>query len=289
MFGFLNVNKPAGPTSHDIVDQVRRLVGRGIKIGHAGTLDPFADGVLVLCVGPATRLARYAQARPKRYVARITLGATSTTDDSQGRIVPVPHDKPAPSLADIQAVLSKFVGAISQVPPAHSAVHVSGRRAYELARAGAQVELPPRQVAVHSIDLMRYLHPLLEIDVRCGGGTYIRALARDIGTALGVGGYCSKLARTEIGPFKLGSAVRPEDIDPGRDLLDPLVALDDMPRVTADCDMALRLAGGNSIELAEKLTPGEAAALDRAGRLLAVGDVQDDGKTFRPHTVFVTA
>ena len=128
MFGFFNINKRPGPTSHDVVAQVRRVVGKNVKVGHAGTLDPFAEGVLVVCIGPATRLGRYVQAQPKRYQAVITLGATSSTDDRDGEISPIPKGKPA-SEKNLRDTLRRFVGEIQQIPPAYSAVHVDGRRA----------------------------------------------------------------------------------------------------------------------------------------------------------------
>ncbi|MFP3938028.1 MAG: tRNA pseudouridine(55) synthase TruB [Phycisphaerae bacterium] len=285
MFGFINVNKPSGPTSHDVVVQVRRRIGRGVKVGHTGTLDPFADGVLVLCVGPATRLAERVAALEKRYRATVTLGATSDTDDAEGQIIPATAEPPP--FEALEAVLPGFVGQIDQVPPAYSAIHVKGRRAYKLARAGRRAELPTRRVIVHELKLLRYDPPELEIDVRCGSGTYVRSLARDIGRELGCGGYCSRLTRTEVGTFRLCDAVRPEDIDPTRDLLDPLLALVDKPRACIDDHAAHRIANGNRVQLAEHREPGEVAVIDAAGNLLAVADVADDGITLHPRRVFI--
>lgn len=285
MFGFLNVNKPSGPTSHDVVAAVRRRLGRGIKVGHAGTLDPLAGGVLVLCVGPATRLAERVAGREKRYRATVTLSATSDTDDVEGRIVPTGVEPP-PADA-VRAVLEEFVGDIEQVPPSHSAVHVNGRRAYKLARVGRLAELPARVVTVYELNLLGYEPPELEIDVRCGSGTYIRALARDIGKRLGCGGYCSKLTRAEVGPFSLADAVAPDELDPQRDIRDPLCALEDIGRVTVDSDAAWRIAAGNRIRLAGAAEAGEKAVLDEAGRLLAIAEVADDGLTLKPRRVFV--
>ena len=285
MFGFLNVCKPPGPTSHDVVAAVRRLVGHKTRVGHAGTLDPFARGVLVVCVGQATRLASYVQAAPKRYLAGITLGATSTTDDSEGSITPLPAAA-EPAERQVREALARFVGEIQQVPPAHSAVHVNGQRAYRLARAGRDVQLPARTVTIHDIALVRYEHPLLTIDVRCGSGTYIRSLARDVGAALGAGGYCSDLFRTEVGPFRAEDAVGPDQLDPARDLLPPLAALDSLAKITVDDDAARRLAMGQRIDLDGPAPPGELAVLDAAGRLLAIAAAGDNARSLQPTKVF---
>jgi tRNA pseudouridine55 synthase len=293
VFGLLNIRKPPGPTSHDIVDQVRRRTGQA-KVGHAGTLDPFAEGVLVLCLGPATRLAEYVQAQPKSYVAHIALGATSDTDDPTGQIAPA---QDAHALAEelVRGVLKKFVGTIEQIPPAHSAVHVAGRRAYKLARAGKDFALAARTVEVHRIDVLAYAYPALELAVSCGGGTYIRALARDIGSALGCGGYCSRLVRTAVGVFTLGQAVAPEDLDPQQDLLPAVLALGDMPRLTLDASACARLAKGQHVTLAAPQPPRpiispafpvELAALNEQGRLVAIGTVAQDGVTLSPTKVF---
>lgn len=286
MFGFLNVHKPPGPTSHDIVAGVRRLVGGKTKVGHAGSLDPFAEGVLVICVGPATRLAEYVQAAPKRYHADVTLGATSTTDDIEGRITPNSPAAAPPDEQHVRQALARFVGSIGQRPPAHSAVHVDGRRAYKLARAGCRVKLQPREVTIHALDLLNWAWPVLTMDVRCGTGTYIRALARDIGEALGVGGYCSGLTRTEVGVFRAEQAVLPDQLDPARDLRDPLAALEELPKITVAGEGARRLALGQGIGLAEDARPGETAVLDPAGRLLSIATVLEDRRTLKPDKVF---
>ena len=283
MFGFLNVHKPPGPTSHDIVAHVRRLVGRKVKVGHAGTLDPFAEGVLVICVGPATRLASYVQAAPKRYLAEITLGATSTTDDSEGEITPTPGATP-PGEADVREALARFVGQIQQVPPAHSAVHVNGQRAYKLARAGEDVQLAPRPVTVHEIAPVRCEYPRLTIDVRCASGTYIRSLARDVGAALGVGGYCSKLTRTEIGLFHLDDAKTPDDLDPEGDLRPPLVALESLEKVVVDEEGVTKLMMGQSVSLPDDAPCGEVAAVGPDGRLIALASAEPGA--LRPTKVF---
>jgi len=285
MFGFLNVRKPAGPTSHDIVARVRRRLPRKIKVGHAGTLDPFADGVLVLCLGAATRLAEYVQRQPKRYTARIRLGATSTTDDSEGQVTSTPSPR-VPDLDDIQSALARFVGAIQQTPPAHSAVHVQGKRAYALARAGQPVMPAPRTVTIHSLNVLRYDWPELDLEIGCGSGTYIRALARDLGAVLGCGGYCSTLRRVSVGQFVFAQAVSPEAVDLRRDVIAPETMLD-LPtvRVCADDAEALRHGRGISVE-APCPPPGPLALLDEAGRLVAVAQTDPQTQRLQPSKVF---
>ncbi len=283
--GFLNVHKPRGMTSHDIVAAVRRRLPRKTKVGHAGTLDPFATGVLVLCVGQATRLASYVQSQPKRYAAEVTLGATSTTDDPEGEIAPTPGAEPVP-LDEVRGALEAFVGEIDQVPPAHSAVHVGGRRAYKLAREGERPELPSRRVVVHAIELVRYDWPVVELDVRCGSGTYVRALARDIGRELGVGGYCSALARTEVGCFTLDAAVPLDALDPERHLISVADGLPTMPQVYLGSDDAVRLCQGQAVSVEAELPPAGAEVLAMGeGRAFAVCRVAQDGRSIQPHKV----
>jgi len=304
MFGFFAIDKPAGPTSHDVVASVRRRVGRGVKIGHAGTLDPFARGVLVVCAGPATRLADYVQAQPKRYRAVVRLGATSTTDDPDGEITPTPPGLVPPTRsdqgelaaplggerpaeADVRRAVAGFVGEIDQVPCSHSAVHVDGQRAYKLARAGREVTLPSRRVVIHAIDVLRWDWPILELDVRCGSGTYIRALARDIGSALNVGGYCQALTRTAVGVFELTRAVAPDDLDPARDLLPPTLALGDMPRAVIDASQHDRLRNGGLLDLPEPAVGDEVALLDGDGHLLAIAQPRAGGWKLQPTKVLL--
>ena len=203
--GFLNIHKPKGVTSRAVVDQVGRRLRR-IKLGHCGTLDPLASGVLVLAVGRAARIIEQIHELPKTYRSHFCLGATSATDDAEGPITSIstPH---APSLADVEAGLKRFVGVFAQIPPRLSAVKLAGTRAHELARKGLCVDLPARQVMVQRISLLTYAYPRLEIEVECGKGTYIRSLARDLGEALGCGGYVGELIRTRIGPFHLKDAI----------------------------------------------------------------------------------
>ena len=292
-FGFYNLNKPVGPTSHDIVAQVRRLVGPKVKVGHAGTLDPFASGVLVVCVGPATRLAEFVRDAPKRYVAEITLGATSDTDDIEGDLTVTP-DATLPEAQAVEEALASLVGTIQQVPPAYSAVHDGGERAYKKARRGEEVNLAAREVVIHELTLREYAYPRLRVEVACGTGTYIRSIARDVGAALGVGGYCSELTRTAVGSFDIVDAASPDQLDIESHLVSPLTAVVDLPRFAiADADL-VDLTHGKllSVERLRHIFEGDAAAdqatiVDEAGRLLALGDFHRGDCRIQPRKVFV--
>ncbi|HTK59905.1 MAG TPA: tRNA pseudouridine(55) synthase TruB [Candidatus Baltobacteraceae bacterium] len=208
--GFLLVDKPVGPTSHDIVDAARRAL-RTRKIGHAGTLDPFASGLLILAVGAKTKEISKFVGLDKAYEATLRLGASSDTMDRTG--VVTEHKDCAPiSEPAFEAALEKFRGAIDQVPPMFSAKKVGGKKLYELARAGETVERKPVAVTIHELALVEYAWPIAKIRTRVSSGTYIRALADDIGTALGCGAYLEELRRTSIGPYKVEDAVKPGGI-----------------------------------------------------------------------------
>ncbi len=227
-FGLLVIDKPFDLTSMTVCRAVkRRLIAGGspkkVKVGHGGTLDPFATGVVVVLVGKATKLCDRVMAGAKRYVAEVDLSRTSDTDDLEGDLTTVDVSRPPPR-EEVEAACRTFVGTIEQRPPAHSAIWVAGERSYKLARAGKNPVLPSRPVVVHSIDVLRYEWPRIGLDVRCGKGTYIRSLARDLGVALKTGGLLSALRRTEVGPFTIDKAVPldslPERLERG-ELLDP--------------------------------------------------------------------
>lgn len=207
--GILVLDKPVGPTSHDIVALVRRLAGQR-RIGHGGTLDPFASGVLPLYLGRATRLAEYHLGAAKAYRATVCFGAVSTTDDLEGELTPVTG--PGPRREAVEGALAASLGTLIQQPPAYSARKVGGRRAYALARAGIEPRLEPRAVTIHRLALVDWDaadpdRPVAVVEVACSAGTYVRALARDLGAALGNGAYLGALRRTAAGPFTLADAV----------------------------------------------------------------------------------
>jgi tRNA pseudouridine55 synthase len=204
--GVINLDKPPGASSARLVNRVKRLLPRGTKIGHAGTLDPFATGVLLLLVGKATKSCETLMGERKGYEATVKLGARTATDDPESPEEPL--DVPMiPSEDQVRDALAKQIGAIQQRPPAFSAMKVGGQRAYKLARQGGQVEIQPRTVMVYSIELLAYAWPTAQIRVECGRGTYIRAIARDLGEALGTGGYLTELRRTFVGRFRAEEAV----------------------------------------------------------------------------------
>ena len=214
MDGFLLVDKPAGISSFGVVAKVRWLIkqstGQKIKIGHTGTLDPAATGLMILVLGSYTKRATQFSGLDKIYVAELTLGATSSTGDREGEIIQKSTHKP--TKIEVEPVLDKFVGANVQKPPIYSAIKVDGQRAYKLAREGKEVKIEPRQITIHSIKDINYTYPKLSFVTEVSSGTYIRSLAEDIGQQLGTGAYMSALNRTEIADYKLGDAISTENL-----------------------------------------------------------------------------
>ena len=279
LFGILNINKPPGCTSRDVVNCIERLA-RPARCGHAGTLDPLASGVLVVCVGRATRLIRYVQRMPKRYRATFLLGRSSPTDDVEGEIAPLP-DAPQPSREVIEALLPRFVGSIEQRPPDYSAIKIAGKRAYELARRGEALELAPRTVTIYRLAVERYDYPELELEIECGSGTYVRALGRDLAAALGTATVMSTLERTAIGGFAAEDAVRLDDLKSEADVLPnlhpPLSAVTSLPRVMLTDDQHIEIHHGRPIARptgatgrASVTATTEWAAVDESGQLVAI-------------------
>jgi len=271
MFGLLNVDKPKGVTSRDVVNRVQRVL-RGEKVGHAGTLDPLATGVLVVCVGAATRLVEYVQRMRKQYSATFLLGRTSDTEDVEGNVVDL-TEPPCPRRAEIEAALPKFVGDIEQRPPAYSALKVGGRRAYDLARKGQQVELLPRKITVYDMTVSDYEYPELKLQITCGSGTYVRSLGRDLAEALDTGAVMSALERTAIGGFRVDDAVDPAALSSqnvAEFLLAPRAAVSELPAVELTQDEGHRIGNGQSIDNRWQLQCPEIAALDESGQLVAL-------------------
>jgi tRNA pseudouridine55 synthase len=289
--GLAIVDKPAGITSHDVVSRMRRLA-RTRRVGHAGTLDPMATGVLVVGVGTATRLLHHLVLTDKAYVATIRLGQSTVTDDAEGEVTAT-ASAAAVDEAGVRAALAPFVGDIQQVPSAVSAVKVDGRRAYDRVRAGEDVHLAPRSVTVTRFVADRVSRPTpdlvdVEVTVECSSGTYVRALARDLGAALGVGGHLTALRRTRVGPFTAAQART----------LDELAALDDpvtlplpeavriaMPVREVGVEEARELSFGRSLEPRD--IAGVHGALAPDGSVAAL--LQEDGERARPVLVFAPA
>lgn len=274
--GLLNIAKPAGLTSRQVVDRVQRLV-RPAKAGHAGTLDPLATGVLVICVGQATRLIEYVQRMPKTYLGEFLLGRTSDTEDISGAVVEL-VDPPAPTLAAVNAALPAFTGTIQQRPPAYSALKIAGRRAYDMARAGEEFELAARPIDVHEIDVVEYEYPKLVLKIRCGSGTYVRSLGRDIAESLGTGAVMSALERTAIGCFESQAGIDTDVLTPtnlAEHLKPPKLAVVGLPSIVVSADERKSLTNGRAITRTEYAAPEgelpeELIALDEAGELTAI-------------------
>jgi tRNA pseudouridine55 synthase len=297
MLGVVNLDKPVGPTSHDMVGLLRRLTGTR-RIGHAGTLDPLASGVLPILVGGATRFSQELTGGPKRYLATIRLGATSATDDEEGPIRA--GEGPLPAEDAIRAALSQFVGTFEQRPPAFSARKVGGRAAYRAARQGETVELASRTVTVDAIDVQTIQAgddwTDLVIDLRCGPGTYVRSIARDLGAALGCGGYLHALRRTEAAGLRVEDARRPEELEAlsanGQlgQALTPIADLLSLPRLRLSDLDADRFRHGSRIPVvsSERGSAGERrrAVFDRRDELLGIGSVI--GGELQPDKVVAT-
>ncbi|CAN5810885.1 tRNA pseudouridine(55) synthase TruB [soil metagenome] len=282
--GLAVIDKPAGWTSHDVVAKARGVLGTR-KIGHAGTLDPDATGVLLLGVGRVTRLLRFLTALPKRYEGEIVLGTETSTLDAAG-VVTATHDMAGVTLAEVRAAAVRFVGAIEQIPPMVSAVKVGGRRLHELARAGEEVDRAPRPVTVHRFEVD---DPVADVGpgvfgvlVECSSGTYVRTLAADVGRALGGGAHLRALRRTAIGSFTLAEAHPVE----AAAVLTPAEALRDYPGVVVADEVAAAVGYGKVLpgEVLGAAGEGPWPVLDAAGDLLAVYQAHRDG-TFKPAVV----
>jgi tRNA pseudouridine55 synthase len=285
MHGFLAIDKPLQLTSHDVVARVRRVAGRGVKVGHAGTLDPAATGVLPLALGNATRLIEYLAEARKGYRAIVQLGITTTTDDAEGEVV---RERPVPILerALIEAACTPLRGEIMQVPPIYSALHHEGQRLYDLARAGKSVEIAPRPVTIYKLEVLdrSVEREQLLLDVECSKGTYIRALARDIGEALGCGAHLAALRRTFVGAFTVEQSTPLETLLAEPTLLQaqlqpPELAVADWPMLTLDEAELRRVRNGMPLQR-PALDSELARAHDGAGALVAL--MRWDNEVWRP-------
>jgi tRNA pseudouridine55 synthase len=286
MDGIFNINKPQGLTSHDVVARIKRLTGSfriphstfRIRVGHAGTLDPMATGVLPVVVGKGTRLVEYLADADKAYRATVILGANSSTYDREGLITPV-SDAVMPTIEEVVSALDRFKGEIEQVPPMHSAIKVGGKKLYELARQGIEVERQTRHVTITRLDLEAYDPPSMQIFVECSKGTYIRSLAYDLGTVLGTGAYLGALVRTRHGPFTLDGASTLEELDSAfaegswkEKLFAPEYILDGWPTYSVTVEQERDIIQGKPVRFPPP-SPGERtmlAAKTPGGELLAI-------------------
>jgi tRNA pseudouridine55 synthase len=261
------IDKPVGWTSHDVVAVVRRQLGLR-SVGHAGTLDPFATGLLVVLVGRATRLARFVEAEHKVYEAGVLLGVATDTDDSTGTVTERVTPAEWPTREAISAAAATMLGVHAQRPPAYSAKHVDGKRAYALARAGEAVTLAPVDVTVHAIEVAAWEPPHLQVTATVGKGTYLRAIARDLGALLGLPAHCEALRRTAIGPFRVEDAVAPDAVNAGT-VRTAAEMVGSMRQVRVNAVERRELSFGRRIAQTEAVA-GHAALLADDGALVAI-------------------
>ena len=269
--GMLLVDKPAGPTSHDVVAVVRRALGIR-RVGHAGTLDPFATGLLVLLVGRATRLLPYIDAEPKEYEATVRFGVATDTDDITGSVI---TEAPLPTRESAEHAMAALTGALFQLPPAFSAKQVGGRRSYAAARSGERLALQPVPVDVHGWCMRAWRGDEMDVTITCGGGTYVRSLARDLGELAGSAAHLAALRRVRSGPFTVAAAATLDDIAAGgATLLPPIEAVRSMPAQWLGDAALARVVTGRPVEA---VVSGERAALvDSSGALVAVAARESD-------------
>jgi tRNA pseudouridine55 synthase len=287
--GVLRVDKPEGPTSHDVVAIARRTLGLR-RIGHTGTLDPFASGLLLLCLGPATRLAEYLTALPKSYTATMRLGEVTDTDDATGEVISRSDAAESVTREALLEALRRQTGIIDQLPPSYSAKKVGGERMYAAARRGTPLERTPSRVTVHAIQLLRFEPPLAEFSVNCSSGTYIRSIARDVGEELGVGGHLTHLRRTCVGSHHVDAAVRVDELGDEaafrRAFLSPADAVSHLPSQLVTDEQMAPLGHGGAIPAADDLPEGRPVAmLATSGELLAIGE--RTGSRLQPRKVLL--
>ena len=290
MNGVLNIDKPAGMTSHDVVARVRRLT-RQKRCGHAGTLDPDATGVLLVCLGSATRLADLLADQGKSYDALLRLGVTTSTEDASGDVL---QEADASHLqeSDLRAVLPRFIGQIEQIPPMVSAVHHQGKRLYELARVGVTVERQPRTIVIDALDMSEFMpgvHPSARLSVRCGKGTYIRTLCADLGAALEVGGHMETLRRTSVGVFDAATAIPLDTLSPenaSAALVSPSQAVAFLPAYELTATQEEDIRQGRAISFPESFAMEGLVRLLSNNMLVALGRIAENGR-IHPEKVFV--
>ena len=287
--GLLPVDKPVGVSSHDMVSLVRTRLGMK-RVGHSGTLDPFASGLLLICLGRSTRLVEYLHGFPKTYAACARLGVATETDDPEGAVSTTSDAWSELTHAEIASAIREFKGVIEQRPPRFSAKKIGGVRAYARSRRGEEVVLSPVLVTIHEIDVSSIDLPYVRFTVQCATGTYIRAIARDLGEALGVGAHLTELRRVEIGPFIVADALAPHSLPHAdgiaRALVSPLDVVAHLPRLEVSYEEAVRIRAGQALELKDdppSADQGEHAVVFEA-RLLAVA--VRDGNQVRPRKVF---
>lgn len=291
VFGFLNIDKPQGLTSHDVVARVRRICRNSFgktKVGHAGTLDPMATGVLVICLGHATRLSEYAMQSTKKYRASIHLGVKTDTYDAEGEVI-AETDASHISLEQVETAFQAFIGDIQQLPPMYSAIKKDGKKLYELAREGKEIERDARPVTIHSIEVVEWQSPTIVLDVTCGAGTYIRSLAHDIGETLATGAHLSGLIRLKSGAFAVENAISLDTVledDNWQDhIIAPKDALSDLQTLQLTEEDSKEIQLGRFISKNDDTADELVMAYMPDGHLLAV--LENRHNHWKPHKVFL--
>jgi tRNA pseudouridine55 synthase len=295
--GALVVDKPVGMTSHDVVQAIRN--GTGLRrAGHTGTLDPRASGVLVILVGPAVRLSEYVSASDKRYQAIVRLGGSTDTFDAEGKVT-LSKDPLTVTEEQFDKALQTFVGEIEQTPPPYSAVKVQGRKAYEMARQGEEVDLTPRKITVHHLEVLEWAPPEVVIDVHCSSGTYVRSLANDLGVMLGCGAYLVGLRRTKSGRFSLRDSVPLRKLQEAftagnwyQYLIPAAEALGDWPAVELNPDEVEGVRHGHRVKVVGDPTETKVRGVSTQGELVALMEIiinEDGSREWQPKKVFFTS
>lgn len=303
MDGILNLAKPKGPTSHDVIQRVRSAIGVK-RVGHTGTLDPMAEGVLVVCIGKAARIAEYLVGCEKEYEADLVLGISTATQDAEGEIISI-ADASYITQESVLSVLPKFTGSILQVPPMVSAIKRDGKRLYELARNNIEVHREPREVTISLLEMTSFNFdqdrgvPIVGLRIVCSSGTYIRTLCSDIGDALGVGGHMGALIRTRVGKFCIQDSITLDELestalsgDVSHFFISMKDALSDLPCIVIDDEMTAKVANGSLIVIRSDIADGELVRIcSERGEFLAVGKILARGteKFLKPEKVFVGA
>jgi len=289
--GILNINKPVGMTSHDVVAKVRKLLQQK-RVGHTGTLDPLASGVLPICAGQATRVAEYLSESGKAYRAEITFGIVTDTYDAEGSVLHS-SDPANLTLSEIEQALPHFLGTQMQLPPRYSAIKIQGQPAYKRARAGEEVAMEARPVEISELHIHAWQPPRMTLDVTCSKGTYIRSLAYDLGEYLGYGAHLSGLIRTRSGPFSLADSITLEQLATAvaagtvqEQLFPADYALQQYPALNLDTETAARVLHGNAFASAQQHSE-LARVYDPAGHLLAIATWDADAQLWQPRKVFV--
>lgn len=291
VFGFLNIDKPSGMTSHDVVAKVRRLCRNSVgktKVGHAGTLDPLATGVLVICLGYATRLSEYAMQSTKKYRASVHLGIETDTYDAEGEVI-AEKDASHIMLTQVEDSLKPYIGDIKQLPPMYSAIKKDGKKLYELAREGIEIEREARSVTIHSIEIVEWNNPVAVLDVTCGAGTYIRSLAHDIGEQLNTGAHLSGLIRSRSGAFSVEDAISLDTLLESdnwqESITTPSDALTDWNSIQLTDHESAEIQLGRTIPKNDDLADKLVMAYMPDAHLLAVLENRDNH--WKPHKVFL--